>query len=238
MSAPVGLVTGSQAFAGLPTNPAELVLPELDGLEFEGIRIDARPTPVSYARLPALLPALIDEVKPVFVVALGIALGAPVLLVEKHAVNAAHFSVADDEGAQPVGGEKIEPAGPDGRAATWDAEAVVESILAAGIPARPSYHAGTHLCNLTLYTYLGALEKRGFSAPCGFLHLTYLPEQVVWLMQQSAARAQTAPTASLELASMDFDTQLSAVKHALGAVARQASRQLAPATEKGNGQNG
>jgi len=36
MSDPVGLVTGSAPFAGLPTNPAELVLPFVDGAVFSG----------------------------------------------------------------------------------------------------------------------------------------------------------------------------------------------------------
>lgn len=222
MIPPIGLVTGSEPFAGLPTNPAQMVLPHLDGTEVDGVRIVALHTPVSYARLPALLPALIDEHRPVFVVALGLALGAPVVRAEKYAINAAHFGVADNEGARPTGGEKIDPAGPEGRAATWNAEAVAEAILAAGIPARTSYHAGTHLCNLTLYTYLGALESRGLSSPCGFLHLPYLPEQVVWMMRRRAGRGDSAPTTPLDLASMDFDTQLAAVRACLRTVARQA----------------
>lgn len=231
MSAPIGLVTGSQPFAGLPTNPAELVLAEIDGLEIEGVRITTRSTPVSYARLPSLLPDLLDEVKPVFVVALGVALGAPVIRIEKVAVNAAHFGVPDNEGARPLG-EKIDPVGPDGHLATWDAAAAVSAILDAGIPARASYHAGTHLCNLTLYTYLDALKKRGLSIPCGFLHLPYLPEQVVWLMRQHGGKATAAPTPTLDLASMDFATQVNAVKAALSAVARQAMSQPAPAYDQ------
>jgi pyroglutamyl-peptidase len=222
MTAPIGLVTGSQPFAGLPTNPAEMLLAPLDGTEIEGVRLVTRATPVSYARLPTLLPALIDEHRPVFVVSLGLALGSPVVRAEKFALNTAHFAVADNEGARPVGGETIDPAGPDGRAATWDAEAVAEAVKAAGIPARTSYHAGTHLCNLTLYTVLAALEARGLAAPCGFLHFPYLPEQVVWLMRRRAGHGDTAPTTSLDLPSMAFETQLAAARAALGAVARQA----------------
>ena len=48
--------------------------------------------------------------------------------------------------------------------------------------------------NLTLYTYLGALEARGLASPCGFLHLPYLPEQVVWMMRRRAGRGDSAPT--------------------------------------------
>ncbi len=222
----IGLVTGSAPFAGLPTNPAQLLLPHLDGLTLEGARIVARETPVSLARLPDILPRLIDEVRPDFVVALGLALGAPVVRVEKIAINACHFGIPDNEGAQPLGGVPIGPDGPPARFATWDADAVLDSVLASGVPASLSFHAGTHLCNFTLYTYLGALEVRGARGPCGFLHLPYLPEQVVWMMRGRAGIAGAAPTTPLDLPSMALETQSRAVMAALGAVARQARSRI------------
>lgn len=222
MRRPIGLVTGSQPFAGLPTNPAEVVLPFLDGLEIEGITIVAKSTPVSRASLPSLLPALIDEYRPAFVLALGLALGAPVVRIETIGVNACHFAIADNEGARPLGGEPILEGGPAARIATWEAGAVVDAILDENIPARRSFHAGTHLCNLTLYTYLGALEARGMKSPCGFLHLPYLPEQIVWMMRQRGDMPDSAPGSPLELPSMALETQIRAVKAALGAMARQA----------------
>lgn len=218
----IGLVTGSEPFAGLPTNPAELVLPYIDGMEIEGITIVTRATPVSRERLPSLLPSLIDEYKPAFVMALGLALGAPVVRIEKIGVNACHFAIPDNEGVRPLGGQPIDASGPAARFATWDAEALVAAIVDEGIPAKTSFHAGTHLCNLTLYAYLGALEARGMASPCGFLHLPYLPEQIVWMMRQRGGAADTAPGSPLELPSMSLETQVRAVKAALGALARQA----------------
>ncbi len=221
MKGPIGLVTGSRPFAGLPTNPAELVLPHLDGLVIHGVTIVARATPVSRAGLPQHLPEIIDEVRPAFVLALGLALGAPTVRIETIAVNAMHFGIPDNEGARPQGGEPIEPDGPPARMASWDADAVVAAILDDGIPAKTSFHAGTHLCNLTLYTYLGVLAARGMASPCGFLHLPYLPEQIVWMMRQQSAHAGSAMAASMELPSMALETQIRAVKAALGVMARQ-----------------
>lgn len=231
MSGPVGLVTGSLPFAGLPSNPAEIVLSHIEGLEFSGIRIVTQATPVSFARLPALLPALVAEHRPVFVLALGLALGAPVLRVETLGVNAAHFGIADNEGAQPSGGQAFAADGPVARRATWDGEAVVAAIEAEGVPARLSFHAGTHLCNLTLYTYLGALEGAPVTVPCGFLHLPYLPEQIVWMKRQANA-PERAPGTPYDQPSMALETQLRAVRATLAELARQAlhhaSRAAAP----------
>lgn len=224
----VGLVTGSQPFAGLPTNPAELVLPHVDGLVLDGIRIVAQATPVSFTNLPTLLPSLVAEHKPAFVLALGLALGAPVLRVETIGVNAAHFGIADNEGVQPVGGAPFSD-GPAARRATWDGEAVVAAIEAEGIPARLSFHAGTHLCNFTLYTYLGALEAAPVTVPCGFLHLPYLPEQIVWMKRQ-ANGPDRAPGTPYDQPSMALETQVRAVRATLAELARQASHHARAAT--------
>lgn len=233
MKGPIGLVTGSRPFAGLPTNPAELVLPHIDSLVVEGITIVAKPTPVSRNGLPTHLPELVARYRPAFVLALGLALGAPTVRIETIGVNAMHFGIPDNEGVRPQGGEPIDPAGPPARVATWNADAVVAAILDDGIPAKASFHAGTHLCNLTLYTYLGALEAAGLAAsPCGFLHLPYLPEQIVWMMRQQAGHPGSALAANLELPSMALETQIRAVKAALGAMARQAA--AAPKITTGN----
>jgi pyroglutamyl-peptidase len=182
----------------------------------------AKATPVSRNGLPSHLPALVEEYRPAFVLALGLALGAPTVRAETIAVNACHFAIPDNEGVRPLGGEPIHADGPAARIATWDAEAVVEAILAEDIPAKTSFHAGTHLCNLTLYTYLGALEALGLKAPCGFLHLPYLPEQVVWMMRHRGKEPGSAHSGSLELPSMGLETQIRAVKATLHALARQA----------------
>ena len=228
MPSRLGLVTGSQPFAGLPTNPAELVLAALDGLEVEGFRVHTLSTPVSFGALPEHLPALIAEHRPAFVLALGLALGAPVIRAETVGLNTAHFAMSDNEGARPVGGIRFALDGPEARRATWDAAAVVDAIMDAGIPARLSFHAGTHLCNLTLYTYLGALELAGLAVPCGFLHLPYTPEQVVWLMQNRIGGGNQAPGLNFDLPSMPLTTQVTAVRAAITAVARQARRQSLP----------
>ena len=226
MSQPVGLLTGSAPFAGLPTNPAAMLLPAFDGAVFSGIKVVTVETPVSYARLPALIPDMVARHRPRFVMSLGLALGASSAKVEMMSVNAAHFAAPDNEGALPTGGEPIDPAGPAGRAATWHGTAVVDAILAAEVPAVLSFHAGTHLCNLTLFTFLGALAAAGLGSPCGFLHVPYLPEQVAWMMRQPRKDGGTAPLASADAPSMALDTQQKAVAAALGVLARQASASL------------
>jgi pyroglutamyl-peptidase len=215
-----GLVTGFGPFAGLPSNPAELILPFVDGLDIDGVTVVARPIPVSFARLPMILPILVDEYRPIFVVALGLALGASLIRVEKIAVNACHFEIADQEGARPVNGVSVAEAGPAARLATWNAEAIASAIVDANIPARTSFHAGTHLCNFTLYTFLGALEASGLKSPCGMLHLPCTPEQVAWIVRQRNHGAEDRLASLGDVPSMALDIQVRAVTVALLALAR------------------
>src|SRR5439155_4277140 len=82
--------------------------------------------------------------------------------------------------------------------------------------------AGTHLCNLTLFSFLGAIDAAGMAAPAGFLHLPYLPEQIAWLMSQPRGDGRRAPLAPTELPSMALETQGKAVRAAVAELARQA----------------
>jgi pyroglutamyl-peptidase len=173
------------------------------------------------ARLPDVLAELIAAHDPAFVIALGLARGSAVIRVEAMAVNAVAFTVADNDGAG-ADGQPIDANGPAGRSATWDATAVAAAIAGAGLPARVSWHAGTHLCNFALYTVAGLLERTAGRVPCGFLHLPFLPEQVVGLMRRHVEETGAAVGASLDEPSMSLDSQLAAVRAAIGVIAAHA----------------
>ncbi len=215
----IGLVTGFEPFAGLPSNPSERVLAHVGGFEASGFRVVARVLPVSFLRTPEAVAALLAEHDPAFVVSLGLAGGAPVPRVEMMALNASHAGVPDNDGIAPAGGVRVGE-GPQARRATWDGPAVVEAIEAEGLPARLSFHAGGHLCNHTLYTVLGLLDGRSPAVPAGFLHLPHLPEEVVWMRAEAAAGRRPGPW---EQPSMPLEAQVRAVRAAVQAVARQAA---------------
>lgn len=220
----IGLVTGSEPFAQLPDNPAMTVLPHLDGRSFGGIEVRAVATPVSLKRLPQFLPELIEEHRPAFMVSLGLALGAPVFRVETIGTNMLSFGVPDNEGESPSGGEPLEGNGPVARRATWDHKAIVKALLDADLPALTSYSAGTHMCNATLYTAVGTMERLGLGGPCGFFHLPYLPSQVARFLREAAAEPEKAPITPKALASMSLDDQLRGLAIMLETVAAHASR--------------
>jgi len=77
-------------------------------------------------------------------------------------------------------GDLIDPDGPPAYWATIpEQEELVATLRAAEIPAKLSYHAGTHLCNHILYTGLRLAETSDRGMRCGFLHLPMSNTQVI-----------------------------------------------------------
>jgi pyroglutamyl-peptidase len=190
------LLTGFEPFDGARVNPSGEVARRLDGTRIGAATVVGRVLPVSFDRLPALIGDLIATTKPDALLGMGLASSEPTIRLEQFAINRAHCGDgADNDGVSPSD-RPLDPDGPAARIASLSLRPVVERLRGAGIPARLSFHAGTHCCNLWLYHALGALERnhalgaperaghapaaperRGI--PCGFIHLPCLPEQTL-----------------------------------------------------------
>ena len=75
-----------------------------------------------------------------------------------------------------------EPIFPDGENAylvKLPVKAMVQNIQKNNIPASVSYTAGTFVCNHVLYGVLYLIEKKYKGKKSGFIHIPFLPEQVV-----------------------------------------------------------
>jgi pyroglutamyl-peptidase len=172
------LLTGFEPFDGGTINPSGEVARRLDGSRIGDATVTARVLPVSFARLPALIGALVADSAADVLLGMGLAAAEPMIRLEQFAINRAHSERADNDGLCPDD-RPLDPAGPAARVATLPLGPVVARLRAAGIPARQSFHAGTHCCNLWLYHALGALERLDRRIPCAFIHLPYVPEQVL-----------------------------------------------------------
>ena len=175
---PTLLLTGFEPFDGGRVNPSGEVARRLDGSRIGAATVIGRVLPVSFARLPALIGELVAAERPDAMVGMGLASGEPAIRLEQFGINRAHSDRADNDGLAPVD-RPLDPAGPAARIGSLALGQALERLRAAGIPARLSFHAGTHCCNLWLYHALGALERAERRIPCGFVHLPCLPEQAI-----------------------------------------------------------
>ena len=55
----------------------------------------------------------------------------------------------------------------------------MEAIKKAGIPARISNTAGTYVCNHIMFGVLYKIHKENLNMKAGFIHVPYIPEQVI-----------------------------------------------------------
>jgi pyroglutamyl-peptidase len=198
---PPVLVTGFEPFAGLDYNPSAEIAGTLDGREIGGCRVVGRLLPVDFARYHDALEALLAEFPPRVYIGFGLATGEDMIRIERFGVNLADFDIPDNAGARHVG-RRIEPEGPDARAATLPCAEIRAALLEAGIPARLSNSAGSYLCNATLYSALGLCAGQPEAPPCGFIHLPYASEQVAELLRDGKGKLHgesIAPSLPIEM---------------------------------------
>ena len=171
------LVTGFDPFGGESRNPSAEVVEFLPDT-IAGAELVKMILPTVRCKAPQLAAQAIREHRPDVVLSIGQAGGRAAVTVERMAVNLDDFRIPDNEGNQPVD-QPVVPGGPDGYLTNLPVKAMVESIRKAGVPAEVSLSAGTFVCNHLLYSVRHLLEQEHSGARCGFLHIPWLPDQVL-----------------------------------------------------------
>jgi pyroglutamyl-peptidase len=182
------LLTGFEPFNKEPINPAWETVRALDGWGEGDFHVVARQLPCVFGDANAAMAALIDELHPALVIAVGQAGGRVDLSVERVAINVDDAPIKDNAEQQLVD-EPIVRGGPAAYFATLPIKAIVAALRAAGLPASVSQTAGTFVCNHVFYGLMHAVAGRD-DVKAGFIHIPYLPEQ--------AARHPGAASMSLE----------------------------------------
>ncbi|WP_342114363.1 pyroglutamyl-peptidase I [Pseudoduganella sp. OTU4001] len=169
------LLTGFEPFNKEPINPAWEAVRALDGWQEGGSRVIARQLPCVFGDANAAMSALLDELQPALVIAVGQAGGRVDLSVERVAINVDDAPIKDNADQQLVDAP-IVPGGPAAYFSTLPIKAIVAALRAAGLPASVSQTAGTFVCNHVFYGLMHALAART-DVRGGFIHIPYLPEQ-------------------------------------------------------------
>lgn len=171
------LVTGFEPFGGEATNPSMELVRALEP-QIGAAHIHTAILPVTASGgLQAAIEA-IEKIGPDAVVCVGQAGGRCAVTVERLAVNVDDFSIPDNEGQQPRN-LPIVAGGPDAYLSTLPIDKMVEAMRGAGVPAAVSNSAGTYVCNHVMYGVAHYLHQHRPTAISGFIHIPYLPQQVL-----------------------------------------------------------
>lgn len=171
------LVTGFDPFGGEKVNPAYEAVKRLDD-NINGGEIVKLEIPTVFQKSIEVLDKAIDREKPDIVLCIGQAGGRYDITVERVAINISDARIEDNEGNQPID----EPIFEDGDAAYFSnlpIKAMVKNIRKGNIPGSISNSAGTFVCNHIMYGLLYLIDKKYPDIRGGFIHVPFLPEQVV-----------------------------------------------------------
>ena len=171
------LVTGFDPFGGESINPAwEAVknIPDnVDGVEVVKLQI-----PTVFRKSVEKVLEGAKEHNPDVILCVGQAGGRYDMTVERVAINLDDARIKDNEGNQPIDLPIYE----DGENAYFTSlpiKAMVEEMKKEGTPASVSNTAGTFVCNHIMYAVLYHIAKDNIAKKGGFIHVPYIPQQVV-----------------------------------------------------------
>lgn len=170
------LLTGFDPFGGESVNPALESVKKLEGLTVAGHEIKVLEVPTVFDKCIEKMKAVINEIRPDIVIAVGQAGGRPQLSIERVAINVNDARIADNEENQPVDTPIVE-GGPVGYWSTLPIKAIVKELRSRGIPASVSQTAGTFVCNHIFYGLMHHLAASERTVRGGFIHIPFLPEQ-------------------------------------------------------------
>ena len=167
------LITAFEPYDEFEANSSWLALVALTEQLPEQPTVVTRRYPVHFDRLRENLARdLADDFD--VAIHLGQAPGQARLHLESIGVNVGgHSSQHPDEYLPLV------PDGPVAYRSTLPLAVWCGRLRAAGIPSQVSYHAGTFLCNATLYLTHYLAEREGLRTRATFLHLPLAPRQVL-----------------------------------------------------------
>lgn len=184
------LLTGFEPFNGATINPAWEAVRALEGWQGDGFQVEVRQLPCVFGDANEDLAALIDELHPDVVIAVGQAGGRPDISVERVAINVDDAAILDNGGQQPVDAA-IAQGGPAAYFSTLPIKAIVRALRERSVLASVSQTAGTFVCNHVFYGLMHHAAAQPQPIKAGFIHVPFLPEQ-------AAARADAPPSMALE----------------------------------------
>lgn len=171
------LVTGFDPFGGEPINPAIESVKRLP-VNIEGAEIIKLEIPTVRKKSLEKIEKAINEHNPDVILSIGQAGGRFDISIERVGINLDDFRIPDNEGNQIID-EPIFPDGENSYFVKLPVKAMVQNVQKNNIPASVSYTAGTFVCNHVLYGVLYLIEKKYKGKKSGFIHIPFLPQQVV-----------------------------------------------------------
>lgn len=199
------LVTGFDPFGGEKINPA-LETVKLLPNEILKAQIIKLEIPTVIGKSVEKIKELIEKESPDVVLSIGQAGSRADISVERIGINIDDCRIPDNEGNQTID-EPVVQDGPAAYFVTIPIKAIVKKIRENKIPASISNTAGTFICNHVCYGVSHIAAKRtaqGKPMKSGFIHIPFLPEQVI-------GKPASTPSMSLDMMVRGIELAIEAI---------------------------
>lgn len=157
------LITGFEPFYTNETNPSSEILKYLSTKDIKTLVL-----PVTYFGIKEKIEASIQEFKPDFVIALGLAQMRPNITLEQVAINYMYATIPDNAGKLELG-SLIDPKGDKAYFTPLLLPALVNELKEVGFDVSLSTSAGSYVCNSTYYQILKMAKTYNYQGL--FIHL-------------------------------------------------------------------
>lgn len=171
------LISGFEPFGGEKVNPSWEVVKRLPNI-MSDCEIVKCCLPVSFVSAQQKIAEAIRLHCPDVVISVGQAGGRSAVSFERAALNVADSQKPDNDGFLPTDLQVVE-GGPAAYFSTLPIKQMKLTVVDAGIPAEISNSAGTFVCNSVMYTALHISATESNPMLAGFIHLPYMPCQVI-----------------------------------------------------------
>lgn len=170
------LLTGFGPFGDDKINPSIELVKRIDE-KIDSAKIFKIEIPTVFKKSGEILEENIKKIRPDVILSIGQAGGRSAISLERIAINIDDARIFDNLGEKPID-EKIRIDGENAYFSNLPIKKIVEEIKKENIPAEISNSAGTFVCNHLMYEAL-YLAKKYKNIRAGFIHIPYLPEQVI-----------------------------------------------------------
>ena len=184
------LLTGFEPFGQEKVNPSWETVKAFPELR-EDVEVLKICLPVSFQKAVTMLEQAVDDYRPDVVLSIGQAGGRCAIEVERVAINMVDSKKPDNDGYQPQECQ-LRADAPNAYFSNLPLKRLVEAIQDEGIPAAISNSAGLYVCNSVFYTAMHLVYSKYPNMQAGFIHVPYLPCQVVGKNKQPSMSTETA----------------------------------------------
>lgn len=171
------LITGFDPFGGEAINPALEAVKKLPE-NIAGAEVIKLEIPTVFRKSLEKIEEAIIKHNPDIVISVGQAGGRFGVTPERVAINMDDARIEDNEKNQPIDLPIFED-GENAYFTNLPIKAMVKAMHENGIPGAVSNSAGTFVCNHVMYGVLYMIDKKYPNMKGGFIHVPYIPAQVV-----------------------------------------------------------